>query len=162
TVQERPMRILSLLAALLVTGVPSVSAGGTDLTKIDRSIKKEPAYRGKPKYCLLVFGPQAQTRVWLVLDGQTLYVDRKGDGDLTAAGNRVANISKRPKMARFRVTGNFAPVPARTDFFMVVDARGDLVTIDFRVYEGKGNYPRRLATEEEDFRFSDRPQDAPI
>jgi hypothetical protein len=47
-------------------------ANAADLSKVDRTIKKEPAYQGKPKYCLLVFGPEAKARVWLVLDGDTL------------------------------------------------------------------------------------------
>jgi hypothetical protein len=38
---------------------------------------------------LLVFGPEAQTRVWLVRDGDTLYVDRNGNRDLTDAGERL-------------------------------------------------------------------------
>ena len=33
---------------------------GSDLAKVDRTIKKEPAYTGKPRYCLLVFGPEAE------------------------------------------------------------------------------------------------------
>src|SRR4051812_38033338 len=69
------------IAALLVLLMP-VSQEMTvaqDLGKIDRTIKKEPAYAGKPKYCLLVFGPEAKTRVWLIIDGDTLYVDREGD-----------------------------------------------------------------------------------
>ncbi len=62
-----------------------------DLTKIERKILKEPAYQTKKQeYCLLVFGPEAKLRVWLVLDGNTLYVDRNGNGDLTDAGERVA------------------------------------------------------------------------
>jgi hypothetical protein len=32
---------------------------------------------------LAVFGPKADTRIWLVLDGDVLYVDRNGNGDLT-------------------------------------------------------------------------------
>src|SRR5215510_2344046 len=60
-----------------------------DLTKVDRTIAKEPAYKTKPKYCLLVFGPKAKTRVWLVLDGDVLYVDRNGNGDLTDKGESV-------------------------------------------------------------------------
>jgi hypothetical protein len=36
-----------------------------------------------------VFGPEAKTRVWLVLDGDVLYVDRNGNGDLTEDGERV-------------------------------------------------------------------------
>ena len=30
--------------------------------------------------------PEAQTRVWIVQDGDTLYVDRNGNGDLTEPG----------------------------------------------------------------------------
>ena len=69
-----------------------VCAGGVaaaDLAKVDRTIKKEPSYLGKPKYCLLVFGPEAKTKVWLVIDGDTLYVDRNGNGDLTEKDERV-------------------------------------------------------------------------
>ncbi len=60
-----------------------------DLTKIERKILKEPAYQTKKQeYCLLVFGPEAKLRVWLVLDGGTLYVDHNGNGDLTDPGER--------------------------------------------------------------------------
>src|SRR4029077_17075723 len=63
----------------------------TDLSKIDRRIAKEPVYQTKtPKYCLLVFGPEAKHRIWLVLDGDTLYVDRNGNGDLTEKSEKVA------------------------------------------------------------------------
>ena len=82
------MRILSLISTLLVVGNTAVTTWRADLTKIDRTIAKEPAYKSKPKYCLLVFGPEAKTRVWLVLDGDTLYVDRNGNGDLTEKGER--------------------------------------------------------------------------
>ena len=51
------MRMLSCVSALLVASAPAVNAWGADLTKIDRTIAKEPAYKSKPKYCLLVFGP---------------------------------------------------------------------------------------------------------
>ncbi len=61
-----------------------------DLTKIDRTIAREPVYQAKPKYCLLVFGSEAKTKVWLVLDGNSLYVDRNGTGDLTGPGAKVS------------------------------------------------------------------------
>ena len=77
-----PLGALALLAA-------SFSPPAVELDRIDRSIAKEPIYRSTPKYCLLVFGPKAATRVWLVLDGDTLYVDRNGNGDLTEAGEKV-------------------------------------------------------------------------
>jgi hypothetical protein len=50
---------------------------------------KEPKYRHEPQYALLVFGPHRQQRIWLVLDGTTLYVDRNGNGDLTEPDERM-------------------------------------------------------------------------
>jgi hypothetical protein len=80
-----------LALALVAVAVSAAPAAGIDPAAIDRTIKKEPAYQTKtPRYCLLVFGPEAKTRVWLVLDGDTLYVDRNADGDLTGADEKVA------------------------------------------------------------------------
>jgi hypothetical protein len=85
------MRI-RLLVLLALWAAPASAA---DLSKVDRTIGKEPAYATKtPKYCLLVFGPEAKARVWLVLDGDTLYVDRNGSGDLTEKGKRFPCASK--------------------------------------------------------------------
>jgi hypothetical protein len=50
---------------------------------------KEPKYQHEPKYALLVFGPKREQRIWLVLDGTTLYVDRNGNGDLTEPDKRL-------------------------------------------------------------------------
>jgi hypothetical protein len=36
-----------------------------------------------------VFGPEAKRSVWLVIDGEDLYVDRNGNGDLTEKGKRM-------------------------------------------------------------------------
>jgi hypothetical protein len=69
--------------------ISSATASAADLSKIDRTIAKEPPYQTKEvRYCLLVFGADARTRVWLVQDGETLYVDRNGNGDLTEPGER--------------------------------------------------------------------------
>jgi hypothetical protein len=77
---------LTLAATWLMAGAVVAEA-----PKIDRTIAKEPVYQSKtPKYGLLVFGPEAKGHVWLVLDGDTLYVDRNGNGDLTEAGKKVA------------------------------------------------------------------------
>jgi hypothetical protein len=80
-----------------------------DLAKIDRSLRKGPAYESKqPQYCLLVFGPKAKTRVWVVLDGDVLYLDRNGNGDLTDPGERIAaqevyrNLEERPDVEVMR------------------------------------------------------------
>ena len=83
----RPAVFSFLLATFAVSARPLSSA---DLGKIERTIAKEPAYQGKPKYCLLVFGAEAKFRAWLVVDDKTAYVDRKGNGDLTEKGNKVS------------------------------------------------------------------------
>jgi hypothetical protein len=79
-------RILLVLGVLLVAS----STVSGELGKINRTIKKEPNYSGTPKYALVVFGPNAADRLWLVQDGSVLYVDRNGNGDLTEEGERVA------------------------------------------------------------------------
>ena len=83
------MRFATILLyrVLLVAG----PARGVDYDKIDRRLVREPAYRTKsPKYALLLFGPEARRRVWFVLDGEVLYVDRNDNGDLTERGERFS------------------------------------------------------------------------
>jgi hypothetical protein len=66
------------------------AASGVDYSKVSRAITKEPVYQSKtPKYALLLFGREAKLRIWLVLDGETIYLDRNGDGDLTGDGERL-------------------------------------------------------------------------
>src|SRR5262245_9126686 len=90
------------VVAVLAIHLPGYAA---DLSKVDRTIGKEPAYesQSKPKYCLVVFGPEAKTRIWLVLDGDVLYADRNGDGDLTGKDERI-----------LRKSGYEVDIPART------------------------------------------------
>jgi hypothetical protein len=92
------MRILAAVAVMAFTA-SLASAAEVDLSKIPRSINKEPAYKAKdPKYALAVFGPEAKTRVWLVLDKSkpdaknydVLYADLNANGDLTEANERFA------------------------------------------------------------------------
>jgi hypothetical protein len=59
-----------------------------DWKEIVRTIRKQSVYKGKPKYALLVFGQEAKMRVWVVQDGEAMYVDRNGDGDLTGEDER--------------------------------------------------------------------------
>jgi hypothetical protein len=94
------MSFLRLLLVLLICSAPATAA---DLSKIHRTIAKEPRYQSKPKYCLLVFGPDAKTKVWLALDGDVLYVDRNGNGDLTGEGKKI-----RRGKAHGQVPGDFA------------------------------------------------------
>jgi hypothetical protein len=85
------MGLPRLVAAVTFLGILTGGRlAAADLTKISRTISKEPAYKSKPKYCLVVFGPEAKTRLWLVLDGDVLYVDKSGNGDLTENGKSLA------------------------------------------------------------------------
>lgn len=78
------------IAGLGALAIVLTFAIAADWSAIARTIRKQADYKGKPKYALLVFGPEAQTRVWIVEDGETLYVDRNGDGDLTGKAERFA------------------------------------------------------------------------
>jgi hypothetical protein len=59
------------------------------LASVDRRVIEPPGLV-RPRYCLLVFGPRAKTRVWMVQAGEILYVDRNANGDLTEAGEAFA------------------------------------------------------------------------
>jgi hypothetical protein len=81
-------RVGIMLSALAVAWQMS-PACSADLEKIDRTILREPKYTSRPCYALLVFGPKAEKRFWIAVDGDALYVDRNGNGDLTEPGERV-------------------------------------------------------------------------
>ena len=76
-----------------------------DKSKVDRHVGKEPAYRGRPEYCLLVFGPDAEHRIWLVLDtgAHVLYVDRHGDGNLTRDDARAQTAPRKGDAMEFDI-----------------------------------------------------------
>jgi len=79
----------------LLLACSSLAAAPLDLADIDRTIQQEPAYQEEPGYCLLVFGPCADTRVWLIQDGETLYVDCNANGDLTESAESFRPINHR-------------------------------------------------------------------
>jgi hypothetical protein len=101
-IMARVVSLLLPLAALFLRLPPTSAA---DMALLDRTIGKEPKYQTKPLYCLLVFGPEPKHKAWLVLDGDTLYVDRHGTGDLTQADCRVAAKSD-PYTERFFEAGD--------------------------------------------------------
>jgi hypothetical protein len=103
----------TILADERAEGIPPDSAR-LDLARIDRTIRKEPVYRTKPRYALLVLGPKAETRMWLVIDGKTLYVDRNGNGNLTEKGEQVdAEKTESTDILEFRV-GDFMEADGKT------------------------------------------------
>jgi hypothetical protein len=91
----RCMMLGRFLLAAVAVGVAGLDARAADLTAIKRVIGKEPVYQGRPRYCLLVFGPEAKTRIWMVRDDRNLYMDRDSTGDLAAAGAKVAGDPNR-------------------------------------------------------------------
>jgi len=81
--------------------VLTVPAAEFDLNKIERTIAKEPVYQTKsPRYCLLVFGPEAKTRVWLVLDGAGRPI--RADGVATRRSDRLVQWSSHDAPVRSR------------------------------------------------------------
>ena len=97
---------VSLLARMHGSGHSLGSRHLAEPPRIDRSIGKEPAYQTKqPRYALLAFGPEGKDRVWLAWDGDTLYCDRNGNGDLTDPGEKVA--AKKPKPGIPQEEGSF-------------------------------------------------------
>jgi hypothetical protein len=50
---------------------------------------KEPRYTNKPGYLKLQFHKDRSSTVWVVRDGNTLYVDRNGNADLTEANEKI-------------------------------------------------------------------------
>ncbi len=97
-----------LFAAFFGLSCVAAPLAAAELATIDRSIAKEPAYQSKPNYCLLAFGADAASRVWLVEDTGVLYVDRNGNGDLTEAGERVEAQEKKESGSEFDAGDLFA------------------------------------------------------
>jgi hypothetical protein len=159
-------RAALLLATLIVSALP---AAGSDLVKIDRNIKKEPAYKGKPRYCLLVFGPEAKSRVWVVADVvqdpdvgasiDRLYIDGNGNGDLTESADRAKFNSPYSRWE----SGNIGGPDGKLRY-----------KLSLRTYE-KADTGVQLSIDEEDKKsyiagdpdgdpliFAERPSEAPI
>jgi hypothetical protein len=157
----RPAIILALLFA-------PQPAPGVDLTRVDRTIAREPSYQSKaPRYGLLAFGPEAKSRAWVVLDGDFLYVDRNCNGDLTDEGERLVikrnwelNLDKK-KPGKW-VPGDDVPVwitePDGTRHHVRLRRTSTGVGLAARSHGGQ--YVG--ATYREDLVFAARPQDAPI
>ena len=148
------MRTTHFLSALLVAGSMALPTSAADLPKIDRTIAREPTYRNRPQYCLLVLGPQARTRVWLVQDGNVLYIDRNANGDLTEEGETATWNG--PSCAAGYVPG--AGGKSRHGVSLRKYPSGMRLTV---VYEGKRRY---IAgdPDADPLLFADRPSEAPV
>ena len=161
----RPRWLSTTIVALLLAASPAL---GVDLAKIDRTIAKEPAYQSKtPRYGLLVFGPEAKSRAWVVLDGDFFYVDRNCNGDLTEEGERLLikrnwelNLDKK-KPGKW-IQGDNVPVgiTERDGTKHHVTFRRTSTGIGLAAKSHGGQYVG--ASYRDDLVFAPRPQDAPI
>jgi hypothetical protein len=88
-------RFMLVSLCWLIFATVSTAFAAVDLKSIDRKIAREPEYHSQPRYCLLVFGPEAKTHVWLVEDGKRLFVDRNANGDLTDDGEPAPAVDER-------------------------------------------------------------------
>ena len=160
-------------ACWLLTSVPGTAAELPDLGKLDRKIAKEPAYACKePLYGLLVFGPQAEKRVWLVLDKSkpdaaaydVLYVDRNANGDLTASGERLV-ASSEGELANFTLPEFRDPATGatHTDFRVRLTGKNAATVMVSLKWQGKlslgGGYPPDPG---DYMKFTSRPETAPV
>jgi len=156
------MRACHLPSAFLLLSTWAASIPAADLTKIDRTIAKEPAYQTKPLYCLLVFGPEAKAKAWVVLDGDVLFVDRNCNGDLTGKDNRIEMVYRSPSLGVFQAgdiiedTGKIKHTALRLN----VPGKGKGVSLAIAVEGKRREYAGFLKDDE--LVFADRPQDAPI
>jgi hypothetical protein len=150
-----------MLPTFLVPALAVLSLWPTSpnyLSHVERRLNKEPAYQTRaPRYCLLVFGPEAKTRIWLVLDGNKLYVDRNGNGDLTEPGKVLAF----PETGGWVTIGDIVETDGRARHTALKVRRfGDgyrmmlLTGGKRRTYVGYDEFDR--------LRFAERAADAPI
>ncbi|MGQ0613109.1 MAG: hypothetical protein ACT4PV_05155 [Planctomycetaceae bacterium] len=118
------LRLLAAAVALAVAPLAGASDSvplevpfrSIDFTTIDRTLGKHPTLVAeKPLYGLFLFGRNAETRVWAMLDRSKetaqaydlLYLDRDADGDLTEDGERIVGTAQGTG-TRFDI-GDFRP-----------------------------------------------------
>ena len=159
------MRRLHWLLAVAVGLMWSASgrSAEVDLSKIDRTIAKEPAYQTKnPKYCLVVYGPEATTRIWLVIDGDTLYVDRNGNGDLTENGKKVKFERQEGRNGGGQIDAG--EIAAKAGVPKNAHINVGFFGEDVYVYNEAEGRPWQRAGRDVggNLRFSDKPQNAPV
>jgi hypothetical protein len=145
--------------AVLALVVGSATADAADLSRIERVVGREPAYGAQPHYCLLVFGPEAETRIWLVMAGETLYVSNN-IGELTGDGSRAINPST--PGGRWYEAGHVSEVDGRTTH---ANLRVQRLDDSYRVLVNNTNRKRFQGAgfdSDNKLLFAERPEEAPI
>jgi len=155
------MRVQPLWLGVVFLVLGGLPAQAADLSKIERVIAKEPKYEAKPAYCLLVFGLEAKFRVWLVLDGTVLYVDRNGNGDLTERDERVPAHYQKGQRFGFK-PGRIETPDGKSQYDLEQVRRHEEGHLDLSLPCGNQGYARAGFDGPGRLHFADRAQDAPI
>ena len=142
---------------------PAQDAQADHLKKIARTIAKEPVYKKAPLYCLLVLGTAPKMRVWVVIDGDVLYVDLNGNGDLTDKG-KAFRLSEREgyRFSPQCKVGDLVDSHTQTkhtDFFVGL-FDGDTYRLGMEVSFENAKLPRLYGFA--NVTFARKPADAPI
>lgn len=150
------MRRLAAFALALALSLTLLApAAGPPATPLAPPLK-EPPYQSKaPRYALLTFG---RDRVWVVLDGDALFADRNGDGDLTDKAERKKAVASYADGARRFEFGNLRRLGGKKAQLHITSGKaGERVslTVGGTEYRSVSPGPRGL-------RFAARPQDAPV
>ena len=168
------MRCLAT-AVVLAMSLQLQAAELVNLSKLDRRLAKEPNYVSRePLYGLVVFGPEAETRVWMVLDQSdadsdlydVLYVDLDGDGVLTDPAEQFTAKDASAQSTRFSLPDFIDPASGakHTDFNLRV-RRGSLPSFMVSVmWRGElkygGGYPE--VPDDGYMRFAASRKEAPV
>jgi hypothetical protein len=145
------------------------------LTKIERKLTKEPKYvAAKPLYGLLVFGPKAETSVWIVLDKSepnsaaydVLYLDCAGNGDLTLPAHKFTSGKEEFGRSKFEIGDltDFKTGDKHSDLSVAVDKEpAPNVMVRLRWKGGKvqmgGGYPEDPG---DYLKLAPKPDEAPV
>ncbi len=145
------MRGMLIVALLLFCQ----TASAVDWSKVNRKILDEPDYQSDtPKYCLVAFGPKAETKVWMVLDSSkkdlgnydVLYADLNANGKLTDKGERFTTESTGGS-ATFKLPDFADPTTGQTHTEFTLRTRGgesgsEMVSVLLNgEYKFGGGYP---------------------
>jgi hypothetical protein len=159
---------------LLLTATLGRASDVPELKSVDRRIAKEPTYlAARPLYGLLVLGPAAQNRIWMVLDRSQpeverydlLYVDLNANGDLTEPGEHFVGEMVNNEL-RFRMPDLSDPVTGavHTRFGVRVSAAPAQTVMVSVTWRGRfkmgGGYPQD--PENGYMNFTDKPATAPV
>ena len=168
------MRMVFFLSMVLFAIVNSPAAEPLDLSRSDRKITKEPEYTAKqPLYGLVVIGPDAKKRYWMVLDKSSadnekydvVYVDFNGNGDLTEPTEKVTAKSDGSRVRfQFPDVIDLKTGIKHTGFNLSIADRDPATQMASLLWKGEhkfgGGYPEN--PDNGYFRFGSSPEIAPI